>query len=102
MYAIGRGANQRKLSLIQTATQHYLSTIPNWINAISFHSIFPIEERLSPLWRKTKSSGSSGCLTVNQQLRGMPRDRTTHLEIKKQNRHQRKTHSDSDIVETDF
>ena len=84
--AVGRGVNQRKLSLIQNASQCQLSTITDWVKVICFHSIFPTEERLSPLWRKTKSSEGSGCVTLNQQIRSMPRDRSTHLEIKKQNR----------------
>lgn len=54
-------------------------TVPDWIKVISFHSIFPIDERLSPLWWKTKSLRGSGCLIFNQQLIGMPRDRTMHL-----------------------
>lgn len=73
-YTIGREANQIKLSLIQNvSTQHNT----DWSKVISFHSNFPTEERLCPHWRKKKPSGGSGCLTFNQQLRGMPRDRTT-------------------------
>jgi len=42
-YPIGKGANQRKLSLIQTATQLQLSIL-DWIK-VDVYPIFPIEER---------------------------------------------------------